>query len=178
MTLIRVMVLAGAAAAAAVGVGYAAPPHGVVENCSTASYADFPGAFTRSENLVLGPLVMIGARGSPAYASPYHGNKFPLLVRNGHRVTLELSRRTRKFAGLAYGPLPQGETHLHDTHRVVTFTACSGAQSESMADGQPVTFWSGGIVTRAPACVPVRVWIDGKSTPRRVVIRLGVQRCS
>jgi hypothetical protein len=178
VTFVRAMMLAGAAAATAVGVGHAASPHRVVEDCSTASSANFPGAFTRPENLVVGPLVMIGARGSPAYASPFHGNKFPLLVRNGHRVTLELSRPTRKFAGLAYGPLPQGETNLRDTHRVVTFIACASADSASMADGQPLTFWSGGIVARAPACVPLRVWIDGKSRSRRAVIRLGVQRCN
>ena len=135
MRFVRVLVLAGAAASAAVAVGHAASPHGVVEDCSTASYANFPGAFTRPENLVLGPLVMIGARGSPAYASPYHGNKFPLLVRNGHRVTLELSRLTRKFAGLAYGPLPQGETHLRDTHRVVTFFPVGKSQAGDFSPG-------------------------------------------
>jgi hypothetical protein len=155
----RVMVVA-VVAAAAVGtyehVGFSAvptrPPRGVVEDCSTASFADFPGAFTNQENLVVGPLVITGARGNAGWASVYHGDKFPLLVRNGHRVTLELSARTRTFAGLAYGPLPQGQTHLRDTHRVVRFTACPANR--------------------------LRIWIDSKRSPRRAVIRLGVQRCS
>src|SRR6266540_6834685 len=118
------------------------PPRGVVEDCSTRSEADFPGAFAnRYRNLIVGPFVLTGAGGSPAWASSFHGNKFPLLVKNGHRVTLELSRRTRRFAGLAYGPLPQGETHLRDTHRVVTFVACRASEdSGSTADKKLVTF--------------------------------------
>src|SRR5512132_823599 len=150
--LTRVMLVTGMAAAVAGGyvhVGFSAAPagapRGVVEDCSTASFADFPGAFTNPRNLAVGPLVMIGARGTADWASVFHGNKFPLLVRNGHRVTLELSARTRRFAGLAYGPLPQGETHLRDTHRVVRFVACAANRdSGSTADAQPVTFWSGG----------------------------------
>src|SRR3954462_1113659 len=70
-------------------------PHGVVENCSTRSEANFPAAFSDRGSVVVGPLVLVGA----AYTPPetvreYGGNKFPLLVRAGHRVTLALSRRT------------------------------------------------------------------------------------
>jgi hypothetical protein len=186
VTLTRVMVVAGIAAAAVGGYVHVAfsaaptgPPRGVVANCSTASFADFPGAFTNPRNLVVGPLVMTGARGNAGWASVFHGNKFPLLVRNGHRITLELSARTRRFAGLAYGPLPQGETQLRDTHRVVRFIACpANRDSGSTADAEAVTFWSGGIVSLAPGCVPLRIWIDSERSPRRAVIRLGVQRCS
>lgn len=93
-------------------------------------------------------------------------------------MTLELTPRTRHGAGLAYGPLPQGEIHLQDTHRVVTFVACRRGQPQSRADGQPVTFWSGGVNARAPRCVPLLVRIDGKRSPRRVVIHLGVRGCA
>lgn len=153
------------------------PPHGVVADCAASSGADFPGAFTSPHNLVVGPLVITGARGDAGFATIFPGQKFPLLVRNGHRVTLALSVRTRKVAGLAYGPLPQGQVRLRDTHRVVTFAACKGAHSASTVDGEPVTFWAGGIVTLAPRCVPLRIWIDSRSAPRRAVIRMGVDRC-
>jgi hypothetical protein len=94
-------------------------------------------------------------------------------------VTVELAPRTRLGAGLAYGPLPQGETYLRDTYRAVTFVACKrGEHSASSADGEPVTFWSGSVLARSPRCIPLRVWVDGERTPRRAVIRLGVQRCS
>ena len=121
---------------------------------------------------------MIGARGTPAFTASFHGQKFPLLVRNGHRVTLQLTRRTRKFAALGYGPLPQGDVRVRDGHRIVTFIACARTQgSASDVDGRRVTFWSGGVLATSPRCVPIRVWIDAAPSPRQVVIRLGVDRC-
>ena len=158
------------------------PPHGVVENCATQSGATFPGAFTSPRNLVVGPLVLVGAGRRPGFVWNSTGDegfqKFPLLVRSGHRVTVELSVATRRGAGLAYGPLPQGETRLRDTHRIVTFIACGhGQHSWSSADGKPVTFWSGGVVARSPRCVPLLVWVDSERAPRRTIIHLGVSRC-
>jgi hypothetical protein len=150
---------------------------GVVANCSTRSLARFPDAFTSPRNLVVGPLALVGAGGTPAFtpfSSGVGGNKFPLLVRAGHRVTIELSTATRKAAGLAYGPLPQGYIHLSDTHRVVTFIACPPGTPASSA----VTFWSGGVLARSPRCVPLQVWIDAASTPRYIVFHLGVRRCT
>jgi hypothetical protein len=152
---------------------------GVVEDCSTRSEADFPGAFTDRSNLVVGPLALMGAGGTPAFDSEVGGNKFPLLVRNGHRVTVELSRHTRRGAGLAYGPLPNGEVRLRDAHRVVRFIACRhGNPSGSSADERPVTFWSGGVLARSPRCVPLRVRVDDNDSQRVAVIRLGVARCA
>ena len=154
-------------------------PTGVIADCSTRSLADFPGAFTRPRNLVVGPLVLIGGGGTPAFVPPVGGNKFPLLVKAGHRVTVELSVNTRRGAGLAYGPLPQGAVHLRDTHRIVTFIACPRSESSgSSADGQAVTFWSGGILARSPRCVPLLVWVDSATAPRHAVVRLGARRCA
>lgn len=157
-------------------------PRGVVEDCSTQSSARFPRAFTSPRNLIVGPLALMGAGGTPSAVSNSTGTevfqKFPLLVRNGHRVTVELSPSTRRGAGLAYGPLPEGETYLRDTHPVVTFIACRNGQgSGSSADGRPVTFWSGGVLARSPRCVPLVVWVDHEKRPRRAVISLGVPDC-
>jgi hypothetical protein len=152
---------------------------GVVADCSSQSGASFSGAFTSPRNLVVGPLALIGAGGTPVFADSFGGQKFPVLVRVGHRVTVELSRRTRRGAGLAYGPLPQGEVLLRDAHRIVKFIACRrGQDSLSRADGRPVTFWSGGVLARSPRCVPLLVWVDGEPSPRRAIIRLGVRRCA
>ncbi len=154
-------------------------PRGAVEDCSTQSGASFPGAFTNRRNLVVGPLALIGAGGTPVFVGgSFGGQKFPLLVKAGHRVTVELSRRTRLGAGLAYGPLPQGKVRLRDAHRVVTFIACRrDERSLSSADGRLVTFWSGGVLARSPRCVPLLVWVDDEPSPRRAVIRLGVRDC-
>ena len=75
-------------------------PRGVVAGCSMRAEADFPGAFKSSRNVVVGPVVLIGAAGTPGFSYSFHGNKFPLLVKAGHRLTVELSTRTRKGAGL------------------------------------------------------------------------------
>jgi hypothetical protein len=155
------------------------PPRGVVEDCSTRSEASFPGAYSDPRNLVVGPLALIGAAHTPArVVRELGGNKFPALVEAGHRVTVELSRRTRRVAGLAYGPLPQGEVHLREAHRVVTFAACPpGGPSGSTADGTAVTFWSGFVLTASPRCVSLRVWVDDEPSPRLADLRLGPRRC-
>ncbi len=161
-------------------VGHAAP-RGVVEDCSTHSEAGFPAAFSDPRNVVVGPLVLVGA----AYTPPetvreFGGNKFPVLVRAGHRVTIALSRHTRRVAALGYGPLPEGvELRPRDGHRVVTFIACRrGERSGSTAGGEPVTFWSGFVLTASPRCVPLEVWVDDDRSPSPTTLRMGVRRCS
>jgi hypothetical protein len=160
---------------------------GAREDCSTRSEANFPGAFTSPRNLVVGPLVLVGgAYTDAATVREFGGNKFPLLLKAGHTVTVRLSGRGRRAAGLAYGPLPQGETKLHDTHRSVTFVACrpgkasrrysANGPSGSYADGVAVTFWSGFVLTRAPGCIPLDVYVDHAPSPRRVGLALG-RRC-
>jgi hypothetical protein len=151
--------------------------NGVTEDCSTRSEADFGPAFGDSANLVVGPLAMIGAAEfTPAgVVRRFKGQKYPLLVKAGHAVTIEVPAGARTFAGLGYGPLPQGEITLERAHPRVTFIACA-EESGSSADG-PVTFWSGGLVANGPHCVPLDVFIDGEVAPRRVFIALGV-RCS
>jgi hypothetical protein len=146
-------------------------PRGVVEDCSTRSEASFPAAFADPRNVVVVPLVLVGA----AYTDPgtvveLGGNKFPLLVRAGHRVTVELSPRTRRVASLGYGPLPQGiELYPRHGHPAVRFIACRR--------GGPVTFWSGFVLTRSPRCVPLAVWVDDERAPRRTVLRMGPRDC-
>jgi hypothetical protein len=161
---------------------------GALEDCTTRSEANFPGAFTSSRNLVVGPLALIGGAYTDARTvRDFGGNKFPLLVKAGHLVTVRLARAARGTAGLAYGPLPQGETRLRDSYRSVTFGACRPGKasrryspdgpSGSFADGVQVTFWSGFVLTRAPSCIPLDVYVDGATSPQRVGLALG-RRCS
>lgn len=162
------------------------------EDCSTRSEANFPGAFTSSRNLVVGPLVLIGgAYTDPRTVREFGGNKFPLLVKAGHSVTVRLARSARTSAGLAYGGTygPLTTTKLRDTYDSVTFVACrpgTGPRrrynsptvpSGSYADGASVTFWSGFVLTRVPACVPLDIYLDDAPSPRRVGLPLG-RRCA
>lgn len=147
--------------------------------CAGRSEADFPGGFTKRANLVVGPLSMSGGRliTTEATVREFGGNKFPLLVKDGHTVTVEIAVNARHSASLAYGPLPEGEVELRDGHHSVTFVACPvGGPSESHADAEPVTFWSGFVLVSEPLCVPLDVYIDGAEIPRRANLTLG-KRC-
>lgn len=158
------------------GAGDASRPVRARAGCSTRSEANFPGAYTNANNLVVGPLAMIGAGGDTSETTIRRvgGNKFPLLVQNGHTVTLALPETVWTIAALAYGPLPQARAlRVSDGHHAVTFTACRVDQaSDSTADG-PVTFWSGGVLADRPSCVPLDVFIDDRPAPQRVWLSLG-----
>ena len=146
--------------------------------CANQSKADFPGAFTSRANLVVGPLALMGGRRftDAATARRFGGNKFPLLVRAGHRVVVRVPAPARATTRLAYGPFPDGELALEDAHDSIAFAACPRDRTQSTADGARVTFWSGFVMTSRPACVPLDVFVDGERRARRVRIELG-RRC-
>ncbi|HEV2811869.1 MAG TPA: hypothetical protein VGW10_01350 [Solirubrobacteraceae bacterium] len=157
-------------------------PRGVVVDCHTRSefaYADtFPHAYTNPDNVVVGPLVLVGAADTPAdVVREFGGDKVAVLLRPRHRVTVALSKRTRRGAGLAYGPLPEGRNGIEDAHRVVTFRSCRKGESRSAVDGKPVTFWMGFVMAVSPRCVPIEVWVDDEPKPHRRTLRMGVPSC-
>jgi hypothetical protein len=165
-----------AAVAAAVG---PTPPAGAIEDCSTRSMADFGAAFQDSDNLVVGPLALIGggAFAPPGVVRRFHGQKYPLLVKAGHTVRIRVPEAARPFVGLGYGPLPQGEITLERAHAEVTFIACSRDEESGSTAGGPVTFWSGALVADEPQCAPLEIFADDEATPRRVTVELG-RRCA
>ena len=141
--------------------------------CAQQSFATFDGAFTRRENLVVGPLAWMGARDARSDGALGGGYrwKFPALIRAGHRVALRIPARATAFAGFTYD-------HKHGWEfppraSVVRFSACAPAKAGSRADGRRVSFFSGGVVTnRSPACVPVEIRTDG-GTVRHRTLALG-----
>jgi hypothetical protein len=174
--MVLAVILAQAAPAAA-----RSPHAGHPATCAHQSGAGFPGAYTSHDNLVLGPLSMIGAGRytSSATVHEFGGNKFPVLVKPGHTVRLVPSRRANRSASLFYGGENGGaltETRVSDGRRSITFRACSARRAQSDADGEPVTFWSGFVVVSEPVCVHLKAWIDAERTPRRGHIALG-RRC-
>lgn len=160
-------------------------PRGVVSDCAKGGLGGGQGhgdlnAWKAARNLVVGPLAMTGAAVIPGFYSPaFHGNKFPLYVLAGHRVTLSLTPGTRGRAGLAYGPLPQGDVGVAEAHRVVTLIACRRGEYSPNLGGpaRRASFWAGGVVAAAPRCVPLLIWVDKERAPRRAVIHLGVADC-
>lgn len=154
-------------------------PRGVVEDCSRISgFGESLRDFTLRRNLVVGPLALLRAGRTLAYAHAVGGNKLFIVVRGGHRVTLELSPRTRRDAGLVFGPYRDPDVSLREARRVVTFIACRrGESSDSHLDAWPVSGWVGLLLARSPRCVPLLVWVDDEPSPRRAVIRFGVRTC-
>jgi len=139
--------------------------------------ADFGPAFADPNNLVVGPLLVVGgAEFTPeAVVDAYDGQKFPLLVKAGHTVLVQLPRRVWRTAGLAYGPLPRGIVKVSDAYDSVRFVACDRDEPSGSEAGGPVTFWSGFVMTSVPTCLPLDVYVDEEATPRRVEIALGAE---
>jgi hypothetical protein len=167
----------------------AAHAKGVIVDCARRSEAQFPAAFREPRNLVVGPLVLIDAAYTPpSTIREFGGNKFPLLVKAGHTVTVRVRRRSAglAYAGLGRRRLPDGEVRLQDTADTMTFVACrpgkppqtyqADGPSSSYADREQVTFWSGFVLTRVASCVPLDVYVDDEPSARRVGLSLG-RRC-
>ena len=140
-------------------------PPAVVATCRMRSEttAPFPRAFSSPDNLVVGPLVMVGAGRltTEDTVREFGGNKFPLLVRNRRRVTVEV---TAGDARLSYA--------RHRRERAIRFVACRRG-SGSRGGRHRVTFWSGFVETNQPQCVRLRVWIGRDGSPRSAAIPLG-----
>lgn len=183
MAIAAVALSAVAALAASVGAetGVRERPRGVVEDCSRISGVMASREFGLERNLVVGPLAVLRAGNTLGYIDTDEGigEKLFVLVRGGHRVTLELSRPTRQGAGLAFGEFRRANVRLRDTRRVVRFIACERGErpSGSIPDGWPVSGWVGFLLARSPRCVPLFIWVDDEPRPRRAVIRFGVRDC-
>jgi hypothetical protein len=167
------MALAGAGIAAA-----ADRPSRGHATCKGQSSAGFPNSYGDSDNLVVGPLALIGGRvyNAPETVERIGGQKYPLLLTPGHTVKIAISPRARRTNALAYADGLHGARRLEQGLRVVTFHACDRRHAESRAGGRAVTFWSGFILATAPRCLHLKIWIDGARTPRRASMPIG-RRC-
>jgi hypothetical protein len=154
-------------------------PKAIEVNCSTRSMADFPEPSDDPDNLVAGPLSILGAAHIPAATiERFGGDKVPVLLEPGHRVTLELTRAGHRVASLAYGRLGRGVVRHAEGRRAIRFKPCRRERhSGASAGGREVTFWMGFIVARERACVPLYAWIDDEPEPRRLMLGLGKRDC-
>jgi hypothetical protein len=174
----RALAAAAAVAAALAGTAIAGAADRGRATCTHQAEASFPGAYASARNLRVGPLVLVGGRtySSPETVRRFGGQKYPALLAAGHTARIEISPRARRTTSLTWAAAAHGTRRVEDGLRVVGFRACGRRASQSDADGRPVTFWSGFILTTAPRCLRMKVWIDGARTPRRVRIPLG-RRC-
>jgi hypothetical protein len=139
--------------------------------CSDRSEAGFPGAYRGANNVVAGPLSLVGAgtdaREAPPETITRRGAwKSPMLLRNGHTATISIAPAFRAVARLQYA---HGTESFAASPSKLRVKACRRG-SGSTGGGRPVTFWSGGIALRSvPACVEILVRADGGSVRRRAL---------
>jgi len=180
---VRAVLLALPTAATLVGVAVAAAPERPEGAPATCRHQSSAGFSKSSRNLVVGPLVLVGAReySSPAVIAKFGGQKYPAVVLTGHRVTVELSRDVRRSTSLLYADdhwrRSDGGRTVGDGHRVVDFRSCATEGGGSFYGGREATFWSGFVLTTVPRCLKLRIWVDDERTPRRAQIPLG-KRCA
>jgi hypothetical protein len=170
-----VAALAGSGWSSPAGAVGLPPPRTAVENCKSSPGWGRRDDFTRRTSLVVGPLAIRQARPVLAYAPRVSGNKVILSVRGGHRVTVEVPPAARENAAIGFGLIQDGD--WTSAPRAVRFTACRRGELSGRFDGWPVTSWVGFLFASSPRCVPLLVWVDNESNPRRTFVRFGVGSC-
>ena len=172
--LLSLALLAPAATASATGIETA--------TCHNQSEASFPHAFSDPEHLVVGPLSFWHLReieGATVENLREHGGwKSPALVRPGHTVTVSVGRSARSYARLQYvHGAGRDRSDLRASPHTVRFKSCSRRRALSDVDGQPVTFWSGFVVIRKAACLPLTIRVD-RGRPRHRVLSVADAECA
>ena len=149
----------------------AGPPAGAPATCGHQSTASFPAS---SRDLVVGPLALVGGRTSTSAetVARFGGQKYPAVVRAGHRVVVQVRSATTALTYADRVHAAGGRT-VADGVRVVDFRSCPSGRATSRYARRPATFWSGFILASAPRCVRLRVWVDGARTPRTARVSLG-----
>jgi hypothetical protein len=136
--------------------------------CGSQAIAGFPHAFSKPDNLVVGPLAFVnglGAADNSVENVEYIGGfKAPAVMRPGHTATVSIAPASRSVARLTYGSVTGKRAHT------IHFTSCPRRRAMSHVDGRPATFWSGFfVVPDAPACIGVNISVDGRRPHRRVI---------
>jgi hypothetical protein len=150
--------------------------------CANQSEASFPHAFSGPEHLVVGPLSFWHMReiedATVENLREHDGWKSPALVRPGHTVTVSIGRSARSYARLQYVHVPGHDpSDLRTLPHTVRFKSCSRRRALSDVDGHPVTFWSGFVVIRKAACLPLTIRVD-RGRPRHRVLSVAGAECA
>lgn len=134
----------------------------VAVGCPQQSFGTFP-SIERRTSVVRDPLVLGGWRDlrsvdRQSYQDADGTFKTAVLLRPGHTATLRIAGGRVRYGG-------------RRPSRLYRFRACAD-QPGSTAGGSPIVFWSGGVSTaRFPACVRLRIRIDGsRARPARIPI--------
>jgi hypothetical protein len=123
----------------------------------------------------IGPLVLGNVRtadvGPTDDADWPYAKKTPLLLKARSRVVLAIAPEASTVAALQ---------HRNDWVAAVRFHACFERVRAFAYEGTvgPTTFFPFGVGLRQrSACVPIQLWIDGRSTPIQRVVPVGRRTC-
>jgi hypothetical protein len=169
--------VAGLATTATAAAWFDPPVPGDVRTCATRGDSSRPARPPASGAITVGPLVIwptVRDRTQrTADARWRYVTKAPVLVRARARVTLSVAPWATALAGL-------WRNHGGGYVSAVRFAACRERQPSRTYRGTvgrftmfPFTF----ALIVPSACVPMDVWVDGESGPRRIVVPVGRASC-
>ena len=170
------LAIAGLATTATAAVRFNPPIPGDVRTCATRGDSSRPAKPPVRGAITAGPLVIwptVRSRTQRTRSGRWrYVTKAPVLVRARARVTLAVAPWATALAGLW--------RNRGGYVSAVRFAACRERQPARGYRGTvgrftlfPFTF----ALTVPSACVPLDVWVDGASGPRRIVVPVGRARC-
>jgi hypothetical protein len=176
--LILVALAVGASALAKTGTQAAeAPTEAMVRDCRSRAEGTAPIEMSvGATDMRIGPLVLGNVRaprvvGRTENADWPYATKTPVLLPARSRVVLSIAPEAASLAAFQ---------HRNDWVPAVRFTACFERVRAYAYRGTVgrATFFPFGVGLRArSACVPVDLWIDGRTTPIRRVVPIGRRAC-
>lgn len=131
--------------------------------------ADATTKIAPTRDVVVGPLVLIGARRTPSRrpdAFDRQGYKIPVTLPEGMTATLTVPESLRGRVGLVFSLRAQDavlDSGMRGADSAVRFSACE-------PDGAPGrSGWGGGFVVDRPRCATLLVEVPGEAPERRRV---------
>jgi hypothetical protein len=180
----RAALAIGASAAVAVVLGYsdgaariAAPPEAELRNCRSRAEGRAPIKFeVRAADVQVGPFVLGNVRNSRGVGPTDDPNwtyaaKTPVLLKARSKVILAIAPEATALAALQ---------HKNAWVSAVRFTACLERVRAHAYRGTvgSTTFFPFAIGLRQRrACVPMELWIDGRTAPVRRIVPIGRRGC-
>jgi hypothetical protein len=158
------------------GVALEAPPDAAVRGCRSRGEAGAPIRMrVTSSDLRIGPLVLGNVRNRTA-VGPTDEPEWPFAA----KAPVLLPARSRVVLAIAPEATAQAAFQHREWVSAVRFTACFERVRAWTYRGTvgPTTFFPFAIAIRQrTACIPMELWIDGRSSPVRRTVPVGRRNC-
>jgi hypothetical protein len=165
----------------------------VVRTCESSVYGKLAAAGWRQHSVIAGPVTFYYGNGYaeqpasefapvPGSGGRYRGQKMLVLVRPGAVATVVVPETERSSVALLYDPADWNDPNDYrigdEGESSVTFRACEEGQgSPSGGPLDAMTQFNGGFVVAGARCVPLDIFVPGRSQSIRVTLSFGAGRC-